>query len=59
MTWPIFAALYYLVVTPLAILVRVFKGDPLARTPDPRTPHPDTYWIQRAPVARERFERQS
>jgi hypothetical protein len=51
---PLFAVLYYLVVTPTAVLVRLFVGDPLKR----RAPPQASYWIDRDPVPPERFERQ-
>jgi hypothetical protein len=54
MTVPLFAILYFLVVTPTAMLVRLFVGDPLKR----RAPPQASYWIDRAPVPPERFERQ-
>jgi hypothetical protein len=54
MSYPIFAALYFLVLTPTAVLVRLFSGDPLKRS----APRADSYWTERAAMPRERFERQ-
>lgn len=54
MSYPIFAALYYLVLTPTALLVRLFSGDPLKR----RAPRAESYWVDRKPSPRERFDRQ-
>lgn len=51
---PLFAGLYYLVVTPTAVLVRLTVGDPLRR----KAPPQESYWIDRPPVPPERFERQ-
>lgn len=51
---PLFAILYYAVVTPTALLVRLFVGDPLRR----RAPRSESYWIAREPSPRERFQRQ-
>ena len=38
------AMVYYLVLTPAGLLLRVFKGDPLRREVDPAA---GTYWIRR------------
>lgn len=54
MSYPIFAALYFLVLTPTALLVRLFSGDPLKR----RAPRAESYWVDRKASPRERFERQ-
>jgi saxitoxin biosynthesis operon SxtJ-like protein len=51
---PLFAALYFLVVSPTAVLVRLCAGDPLKR----KAPPQESYWIDRDPVPPERFERQ-
>jgi hypothetical protein len=53
-TLPIFALLWFGVVTPTALLVRIFGRDPLAR----HGPRRDSYWIPRMPSPPERFERQ-
>jgi len=53
MVFPIFGLLYYLVVTPTALLVRLFGTDPLRR----KAPPQESYWIVREPAAKERFER--
>jgi hypothetical protein len=53
MQWPIFGGIYYLVVTPTAWLVRLFKGDPL------EFDNPDgSYWLDHVPPDKERYERQ-
>lgn len=54
MAYPLFGLLYFLVVTPTAVLVRLFVGDPLRRKAPPQA----TYWIDREPAPKERFERQ-
>lgn len=54
MSYPIFAALYFLVLTPTAVLVRLFSGDPLRRS----APRAGTYWVEREAMPRDRFERQ-
>lgn len=54
MAYPIFALLYFVAVTPTALLVRLFGKDPLAR----RAPPASSYWVQRKPAPKERFERQ-
>lgn len=54
MSYPIFALLYWLAVTPMALLVRLFGSDPLRR----RAPPAESYWIVREPAPKERFERQ-
>ena len=41
------AATYYLVLTPIGLLVRRTRGDPLERTQDRSAP---TYWTERRPV---------
>ena len=41
------AATYYLVLTPIGLLVRWTRGDPLERTLDRSAP---TYWTERRPV---------
>ena len=38
------AIVYYLVVTPAGLLLRLFKGDPLQRSADPAA---KSYWIRR------------
>ena len=38
------AIVYYLVLTPAGLLLRLFKGDPLQRRADPAA---STYWIRR------------
>ena len=40
------AAVYYLLLTPIGLTLRLVKGDPLARTPDGSSP---TYWVERRP----------
>lgn len=40
------AAVYYLLLTPIGLAVRLVKGDPLARTLDRSGP---TYWVRRRP----------
>ena len=54
MAYPLFGVLYFLVVAPTAVLVRMFVGDPLKR----KAPKQDTYWQDRKPGTKERFERQ-
>jgi len=51
---PMFTLLYVLVVTPTALLVRLFGKDPLDRGAEPA----ESYWQDHAPHPRERFERQ-
>lgn len=51
---PIFAAIYYLVLTPTALLVRTFGTDPLRR----KAPPDESYWVDHEPPAKERYERQ-
>ena len=41
------AATYYLVVTPIGLLVRWIRGDPLERAPDRSA---ETYWTARRPT---------
>jgi Saxitoxin biosynthesis operon protein SxtJ len=45
---------YYLVITPMAILKRIFGGSPIALRPDPER---QTYWVERSEPAqpKERF----
>ena len=43
----VLAATYYLVLTPIGLLVRWTRGDPLERTLDRSAP---TYWTERRPV---------
>ncbi len=54
MEWPIFGGIYYLVVTPTALLVRLFSGDPLQRKAAPE----ESYWQEHVPPAKERYKRQ-
>lgn len=54
MAYPIFTLLYFVAVTPTALLVRVLGKDPLAR----RGPPASSYWVRRKPSPKERFERQ-
>ena len=54
MTFPIFALVYYLFVTPTALAVRVFGKDPLDRKGAPA----DSYWTDHEPPSKERYERQ-
>jgi len=54
MSVPIFALLYFLAVTPTAVIVRLFGHDPL-RNDDAGA---DTYWRDHEPQPKERFERQ-
>ena len=42
----IIAFIYYVVLTPAGLLLRLFKGDLLARAYDPSA---TTYWIKRTP----------
>jgi carbamoyltransferase len=51
---PLLAVLYFGVVTPVALLVRLLGKDPLGR----RAPPKASYWIARKPSPPERFERQ-
>ena len=51
------AAIYYGVVTPIGLSIRLFRGDPLKRTFDESTP---TYWTERDQVSdNARYFRQS
>ena len=43
----VLAATYYLVVTPIGLLVRWIRGDPLERAPDRSA---ETYWTARRPT---------
>jgi hypothetical protein len=45
---------YYLVITPMAILKKIFGGSPIALRPDPKR---QTYWVERSEPAqpKERF----
>ena len=54
MSYPIFALLYYLAVTPTALLVRLLGKDPLGL----RTPTADSYWVSKDPIDLERYKRQ-
>ena len=54
MAVPIFALLYFLAVTPTALLVRLLGKDPLRRS----APRAESYWVKRHPAPPERFERQ-
>lgn len=54
MAYPIFAFIYYVAVTPTALLVRLFGTDPLRR----KAPPQGSYWVARKPVPKEQFERQ-
>jgi len=53
----ILALTYYLVITPIGLLLRVFGKDALQRKIDPDA---DSYWIERKPEPfdRERYEKQ-
>jgi len=54
MAVPIFSLMYFLAVTPTALAVRMFGKNPLGLNDPPQ----DTYWVDREPVAKERYERQ-
>ncbi|MCE9638318.1 MAG: hypothetical protein K8T90_21665 [Planctomycetes bacterium] len=54
MAYPMFGVLYFLVVAPTAVLVRLFVGDPLKR----KAPKQDSYWVDRKPGTKAQFERQ-
>ena len=54
MVYPIFAVIYYLVVTPTGLLLRAFGKDPLQR----KAPPSATYWTPHEPPAKEKYERQ-
>ncbi len=54
MAYPIFGVLYFLVVTPTALVLRAMGKDPLAR----RAPPSESYWSPHEPTPRERYERQ-
>ena len=41
------AAAYYLVLTPAALVLRLFRRDPLARAWEPEA---TSYWVRRAPA---------
>lgn len=41
------AATYYLVLTPTGLLLRLFRGDPMDRHPNPSE---TSYWVARRPV---------
>jgi hypothetical protein len=47
---------YYLVITPTALLKRIFGGRPISLSPDPRV---SSYWVARSEPAqpKERFEK--
>lgn len=52
----VLAAIWYLLFTPLALLRRLFAGDPLARGPEAEA---ETYWIDReGPVESSRYFKQ-
>lgn len=51
---PIFAAIYYLVLTPTALFARAMGKDPLRR----KAPPGDSYWTEHTPPSKERYERQ-
>lgn len=52
----VIALVYYVVLTPAGLLLRLFKGDPLKRAWDPAV---ESYWIKRPPEATvERYFRQ-
>jgi fatty acid desaturase len=44
MTRVILILVFYLVITPTALVMRIFRKDPLKRKPDPSK---NTYWIER------------
>lgn len=48
MSWLLFAALFYLVFTPLALFFRVIGRDPLGRRFDKKA---GSYWIEKPPAA--------
>jgi hypothetical protein len=54
MAYPVFVAVYLLVVTPTGLLVRAFGRDPLAR----KAPPAATYWTKHEPPGKEKYERQ-
>jgi hypothetical protein len=54
MAFPIFGLLYYLVVTPTALLMRAMGKDPLGTKPTDAT----TYWSPHEPPGKDRYERQ-
>lgn len=52
----VLAAIWYLLFTPIALLRRLFAGDPLHRKPDPSA---ESYWIEReGPVDSSRYFKQ-
>ena len=53
----ILALTYYLVITPIGLLLRLFGKDALQRKIDPGA---DSYWIEREPepLDRERYKKQ-
>jgi hypothetical protein len=51
---PVFALLYFVAVTPTALLVRLLGKDPIRRANRPA----ESYWVPREPSPKERFERQ-
>ena len=54
MAYPIFGGLFYLVVSPIALIVRATSGDPLSR----KAPPSESYWQEHEPPGRERYQRQ-
>ncbi len=51
---PIFALIYFLAVTPVALLMRALGKDPLRRS----APREESYWVERDSLPTERFHRQ-
>ena len=55
-SFALFALIYYLVVTPIGLMLRAVGRSPLDRLPDPEA---ESYWVDRAPsTARDRYFRQ-
>lgn len=54
MAFPIFSLLYFVAVTPTALLVRLCGKTPIRRPAPPA----ESYWVPREPSPKERFERQ-
>jgi hypothetical protein len=54
MSYPMFTAVYFLAVTPTALLVRAFGKDPLGV----KTRGAATYWTPHEPPSKEKYERQ-
>lgn len=51
---PVFALMYLLAVTPMALLMRALGKDPLQR----KAPPQESYWVDHEPPPREKLERQ-